>query len=160
MLPLSRRYILSPYFSFEKNAHNCFLGDFVGPSINLLPFIVNIHSKGGMFFYLKVLLVLQEHWKRLQIVGFFFLPFFWQNVCAFLSGNFLFIIIVYLSLLYVLIKFFILECNFICGASCLQFRHKKLHPIPMSPSGPVNFVPGLSTFCVFCLFELSFNLGS
>ena len=117
-------------------------------------------AKEEVFFTLRCFWCCKSAGNAFKQLDFSFFHFFWRNVCAFLSGNFLFIIIVYLSLLYVLIKFFILECNCICGASCLQFWHKKLHPIPMNPSGPVNFVPGLSTFCAFCLFELSFNLGS
>ena len=50
ILPLNRCYTRSPYFNFEKNVQNPFLGDCVGVSIYLLQHIANIPSKRGRCF--------------------------------------------------------------------------------------------------------------
>ena len=110
-------------------------------------------------FYLVVLVVLLAHWQRLRAIGSSFLPFFSETFALCFRGNFLFIIIVYLSWLDVLFKIFILKCNRICGAYRLQLWHDKLHPIQMSLSGPVHFISGLSTFRLFLYFWVHFQVG-
>ena len=115
-------------------------------------------------FYLVVLVVLLAHWQRLRAIGSFFLPFFSETFALCFRGNFLFIIIVYLSWLDVLFKIFILKCNRICGAYRLQLP---------SNTGTINCILSkwawvdlytssldCPLFVFFCTFEFTSKLGS
>ena len=130
MLPLSRRYTHSPYLNFEKNVYNPFFGDFVGPSINLLQFIVNIHSKGGRFFTLNCFWYCKRTGNAFKRLDFSFFHFFGKTFALFFRAtssslsSFISLYCMFLSnyLSWSAIVFGVLPC-FSCGTrNCILFQ--------------------------------------